>query len=65
MQGGALAAACWSGVSLMFAYLLPKVWHVSLFSGAMSSVLAILIWSYCGAWGVLIGAAWTARADER
>ena len=64
-QGGAVAAACWSGVSLLFAYLLPKVWHVSLFSGAMSSVLALLIWAYCGAWGVLLGAAWTVRVDEK
>lgn len=63
-QGAVLAAASWSGVSLLFSYLLPKVWHVSLFSGAMSSVLAILIWAYCGAWGVLLGAAWTVRADE-
>ncbi len=63
-QGGILAAACWSGVSLWFSYLLPKVWHVSLFNGAMSSVLAILIWAYCGAWGVLIGCLWTVRVDE-
>ncbi len=63
-QGAAVAAASWSGVSLLFAYLLPKVWHVSMFSGAMSSALAILIWAYCGAWGVLLGAAWTVRADE-
>ncbi len=48
----------------LFSYLLPKVWHVSLFSGAMSSVLAILIWAYCGAWGVLLGAVWTVRVDE-
>jgi uncharacterized BrkB/YihY/UPF0761 family membrane protein len=51
-------------VSLMFAYLLPKVWHVSMFNGALSSVLAILIWAYCGAWGVLIGAIVTVRVDE-
>lgn len=63
-QGGAVAAFSWSAVSLLFSYLLPKVWHVSLFSGAMSSILAILIWAYCGAWGVLIGAAWAVRADE-
>jgi YihY family inner membrane protein len=63
-QGGAVAAVSWSGVSLLFSYLLPKVWHVSLFSGAMSSVLAILIWAYCGAWGVLLGAVWTVRVDE-
>lgn len=64
-QGALVAAAAWSGVSLLFSYLLPKVWHVSLFSGALGSVLAILIWAYCGAWGVLFGAAWTVRADER
>ena len=63
-RGGAVAAACWAGVSLLFSYLLPKVWHVSLFNGAMSSVLAILIWAYCGAWGVLIGAVVTVRLDE-
>lgn len=63
-QGAVVAAASWAGVSLLFAYLLPKVWHVSLFSGAMSSLLALLIWAYCGAWGVLLGAAWTVRADE-
>lgn len=63
-QGGAAAAAWWSGVSLLFSYLLPKIWHVSLFNGAMSSVLAILIWAYCGAWGVLAGAVWTVRVDE-
>ena len=63
-QGAAVAAACWSGVSLLFAYLLPKVWHVSMFNGALSSVLAILIWAYCGAWGVLVGAIVTVRVDE-
>lgn len=64
-QGAAVAAACWSGVSLIFAYLLPKVWHVSLFNGAMSSALALLIWAYCGAWGVLLGAVVTVRVDEK
>jgi membrane protein len=63
--GAAVAAATWSGVSLLFAYLLPKVWHVSLFNGALSSVLAILIWAYCGAWGVLLGGVVTVRVDEK
>lgn len=63
--GAAVAAATWSGVSLLFAYLLPKVWHVSLFNGALSSVLALLIWAYCGAWGVLLGAIVTVRVDEK
>ncbi|MCR4295979.1 MAG: YihY/virulence factor BrkB family protein [Elusimicrobia bacterium] len=63
--GAATAAASWSGVSLLFAYLLPKVWHVSLFNGAMSSMLAILVWAYCGAWGVLLGAVVTVRLDEK
>ncbi len=62
--GGVAAAACWSGVSLWFSYLLPKVWHVSMFNGALSSVLAILIWAYCGAWGVLAGGIVAARVDE-
>ncbi len=64
-QGAAVAAASWSGVSLLFSYLLPKVWHVSLFNGAMSSALALLIWAYCGAWGVLLGAVVTVRVDEK
>lgn len=63
--GAAAAAACWSGVSLTFAYLLPKVWQVSVFHGAMSSVLAVLMWAYCGAWGILLGAAVTVRLDEK
>ena len=63
--GAGAAAAAWSGVSLLFSYLLPKVWHVSLFNGALSSVLAILIWAYCGAWGVLLGAVVAARVDEK
>ena len=63
--GAFVAAATWSGVSVLFSYLLPKVWHVSLFSGAMSSLLAILVWAYCGAWGVLLGAGVTVRVDEK
>jgi YihY family inner membrane protein len=60
-QGALLAAGFWSGVSLLFAYLLPRVWHVSLFGGALGSALATLVWAYCGAWGVLLGASWAAR----
>ncbi len=63
-QGAALAASVWSAAALLFSYFLPKVWHVSVFSGAMSSVLAVLVWAYCGAWGVLLGAAWAVRVDE-
>lgn len=63
-QGALVASAAWAGSSLLFAYLLPKVWHVSLFSGALSSLLALLVWAYCGSWGVLLGAVWTVRADE-
>ena len=62
--GAAVAAACWSGVSLVFAFVLPKVWHVSVFNGALSSVLAILMWAYFGAWGVLLGCLVTVRVDE-
>lgn len=63
--GAGFAAACWSAVSLLFSYFLPHVWHVSLFHGALSSVLAVLIWAYCGAWGVLLGAVVTVRVDEK
>ncbi|UPT73561.1 MAG: YihY/virulence factor BrkB family protein [Elusimicrobiota bacterium] len=63
-QGAAVAALACSGVSLLFSYLLPKVWHVSMFNGAMSSMLAALVWTYGCAWGVLLGAVWTVRADE-
>lgn len=65
LQGAAVAAAIWSGVSLLFSYLLPKVWHVSLFNGALSSALAILMWAYFGAWGALLGAVVTVRVDEK
>lgn len=62
--GGALVASLvWTLTCLLFAFLLPMVWHRSLFQGALSSALAILIWAHCGAWGVLLGACWTARFD--
>ncbi len=64
-QGAAVAAASWSVVSLMFSYFLPKVWHVSVFNGALSSALALLVWAYCGAWGALLGALVTVRVDEK
>lgn len=65
MSGAALATGWWIGTCALFAYLLPRVWRVSLFHGALSSALALLGWAYCVAWGVLIGASWAARADER
>lgn len=65
LSGAALATAWWMGTCALFAYLLPRVWRVSVFHGAMSSALAILGWAYVGAWGVLVGASWAARADER
>ncbi len=64
-SGALLAAGWWMGTCALFAYLLPRVWRVSLFHGALSSALAILGWAYCAAWGVLLGASWAARADER
>lgn len=65
LSGAALATGWWMGTCALFAYLLPAVWRVSLFHGALSSALAILGWAYCAAWGVLLGASWAARADER
>lgn len=65
LTGALLATAWWTGTCAVFAYLLPRVWRVSLFHGALSSALATLAWAYCGAWGVLLGASWAARADER
>ena len=62
--GAALATAVWCGVSLVFAWLLPSVWHVSLFSGALGSAVAVLMWAYGCAWGVLLGAALAARLDD-
>ncbi|MBI3564233.1 MAG: YihY/virulence factor BrkB family protein [Elusimicrobia bacterium] len=62
-QGGAVAAACWLATCWTFAYLLPRVWGVSLFRGVLSSALATLVWAYCGCWGVLCGACWAAAAE--
>lgn len=62
-QGGGAAAACWLGTCFVFAYFLPRVWGVSFFHGVLSSALATLVWAYCGCWGVLIGACWSAAAD--
>lgn len=58
--GGIVAAMSWTGVCLVFAFLLPRVWGVSLFQGVLSSALATLVWAYCGCWGVILGACWAA-----
>jgi membrane protein len=59
-EGGLLASASWTATCFTFAYFLPKVWGVSLFHGVLSSALATLVWSYCGCWGVILGACWAA-----
>jgi membrane protein len=61
--GGLVAATAWTGTSLVFAFLMPRVWGVSLFQGVLSSALATLIWAYCGCWGVLFGACCAAVFD--
>lgn len=60
--GGLVAAAAWTATCLLFAFLLPRVWGVSLFRGVLSSALATLVWAYCGCWGVILGACWAAAA---
>ena len=62
-SGGLVAAAAWTGTCLVFAFLLPRVWGVSLFQGVLSSALATLVWAYCGCWGVILGACWAAASD--
>lgn len=62
-EGGVVATLCWLGTCVLFAYLLPRVWGLSLFRGVLSSALATLVWAYCGCWGVLIGACWSAAAQ--
>lgn len=58
--GGVVATLVWTGTCVTFAYLLPRVWGVSLFHGVLSSALATLVWAYCGCWGVILGAGWAA-----
>lgn len=62
-QGALLASAVWMGTCFVFAFLLPRVWGVSLFHGVLSSALATLVWAYCGCWGVLLGACWAAAVE--
>jgi len=66
LGGAFVAALSWMGTCFVFAYVLPKVWRVSLFHGVMSSALATLVWAYCGGWGVILGACWAASrpADQ-
>jgi len=61
--GALLASASWMATCFVFAYFLPRVWGVSLFHGVMSSALAVLVWAYCGCWGVILGACWAAASD--
>jgi membrane protein len=63
IEGAVVASAVWMGTCVVFAFLLPRVWGVSLFHGLLSSALATLVWAYCGCWGVILGACWAAAAD--
>lgn len=62
--GGLVAAGAWTATCILFSFLMPRIWGVSLFHGVMSSALAILAWAYCGCWGVLLGACAAASLDE-
>lgn len=61
--GGMVAAGSWTGTCLVFAFLMPRVWGVSLFQGVLSSALATLVWAYCGCWGVILGACCAAAVE--
>lgn len=62
--GGFVAAVAWTATCVVFSFLMPRIWGVSLFHGIMSSALATLAWAYCGCWGVLAGACVSAALEE-
>jgi len=60
-QGCWIAVIGWLGTSFVFARIMPDIWAASAFKGALSSILATLVWAYACAWSLLIGACWIER----
>lgn len=60
-QGCWIAVIGWLGTSFVFAKIMPDIWQASAFKGALSSILATLVWAYACAWSLLLGACWIER----
>jgi YihY family inner membrane protein len=59
---GSLVAMCgWVACSLLFAYVLPHLWHTNSVYEALGSVVIILLWAQACAWSVIAGACWMIR----
>lgn len=63
-QGAFLATLGWMGVWFTFTQILPYTWHASVFRGALSSIIATLLWAYASAWTIIVGACWITRFDK-
>ena len=59
------AVVGWLGTSFVFARIVPDIWQASALKGALSSILATLMWAYACAWSLLLGACWIERWKGR
>lgn len=66
IRNGSLVATCgWSLCSVIFAYVLPGMWHMNAVYKALGSVVVILLWAQACAWSVIVGACWIVRFSSR
>jgi YihY family inner membrane protein len=66
IRNGSLVASCgWVLCSLLFAHVLPSMWHMNAVYEALGSVVVILLWAQACAWCVIVGACWIVRFSPR
>jgi uncharacterized BrkB/YihY/UPF0761 family membrane protein len=66
IRNGALVACFgWIFCSILFANVLPKMWHSNTVYEALGSVVIVLLWALACAWSVIIGACWIVRFTPR
>jgi uncharacterized BrkB/YihY/UPF0761 family membrane protein len=64
-NGSLVATAGWVLCSIVFSYVLPKLWATNTVYEALGSVVIILIWAQACAWSIIIGACWVVRFPSR
>ncbi|MCE0483596.1 MAG: YihY/virulence factor BrkB family protein [Methylacidiphilales bacterium] len=62
IRDGSIVATCgWVVCSLLFADVLPNMWHMNAVYKALGSIVVILLWAQACSWSVVIGACWIVR----
>jgi len=66
IRNGSVVATCgWGLCSILFAYVLPSMWHMNSVYKALGSVVVILLWAQACAWSVIVGACWIVRFSPK